>query len=724
MPCRVLPVVLLATGFLLVRTPLVRSAEPTSPDSVDFFEKSVRPVLASHCLDCHGPMKQKGGLRLDSRMHMMTGGDSGPAIMPGRPEESVLITAVNYGDTPQMPPKGKLKGEQIAALTEWVKRGAVWPETDPRTRPAVAGREMQVTDKDRAFWSFQPVAKPPLPAVRDTARPKTTIDYFILAKQEAAGLHAVEPADKRTLIRRVTFDLVGLPPTVEEVEAFLADESADAFARVVERLLASPHYGERWARHWLDVARYGEDQAHTFQARLYPNGFRYRDWLVGAFNADLPYERFIKEQIAADLVDGPDTLDRLAALGYFALGPVYYGDPKKLDQLDDRIDTLSRGFLGLTVACARCHDHKFDPIPTRDYYALAGVFASTAAKDVPLVPPEVVEEAKKKQTDQEKKRKAPLKIPAIHALEEGPKPANMRVHVRGNPETLGDEAPRRFLSVLGGQSFTQGSGRLDLAEAIASKDNPLTARVMVNRIWQHHFGKGLVRTSSNFGHLGERPTHPELLDHLATRFIQSGWSIKALHRDIVLSATYQQSSRFDAVNQAHDGDNKLLWRMSRRRLEVEAWRDAMLAVADNLDRTLGGPSQDLFAANNRRRTFYGSVSRHELNSLLRLFDFPDPNLTSDQRTETTVPLQQLFVLNSDFMVRNAKALAARVLAGPETEDAARIRQAFFLLYSRPATEPEVELGLRFLAGPSEGTLTRWEQYAQVLLSANEFMYVD
>jgi hypothetical protein len=566
--------------------------------------------------------------------------------------------------------------------------------------------------------------------VRDAAWPRTSLDYFVLAAQEANGLHPVGPADKRALIRRAAFDLTGLPPTPEEVEAFLQDDRPDAFARVVDQLLTSPHYGERWARHWLDIARYGEDQAHTFQSRKYPQGFRYRDWLVRAFNEDLPYDRFVKEQIAADLLDGPGRPERLAALGFFALGPVYYGDRLKLDQYDDRIDTLTRGLLGLTVACARCHDHKYDPIPTRDYYSLAGVFASTDYEEVPLVPPDVVEAAKRKLTDKEKKSKVAPKYPLIHALKDRPQAANMRVHVRGSPTTLGEEAARHFLSILAGDNpppFTKGSGRLELAEAIASRDNPLTARVMVNRVWQHHFGKGIVRTPSNFGALGERPTHPELLDHLARRFMDNGWSIKWLHREVLLSATYQQASRFDPADYQADPENKLLWRMSRRRLEVEAWRDAMLAVSDQLDRTVGGPSLDLVSPENRRRTFYGAVSRHELNSLLRLFDFPDPNITSGERSVTTVPLQQLFVLNSEFMARNARALARRLAAEVPGDDAGRIRRAFPLVYGRPVTEPELQLGLSFLAGSEpdgKGALTRWEQYAQVLLSANEFLYVD
>jgi mono/diheme cytochrome c family protein len=713
--CVLLPAWLVLWLLALAPNP-VRAEEPRS--QADFFEKTVRPLLADNCFTCHGPEKQKGKLRLDSRAAILAGGESGPAIVPGKPDASRLIKAIHYDDTPNMPPKGKLTAEQITALTRWVEQGAPWPQTTAQVRaPSASSRPFQITPKDRQFWSFQPVA----------AWPQASLDHFVLARQEAMGLQHVEPADRRALIRRATFDLLGLPPTVEEVEAFLQDDHPDAFARVVDRLLASPHYGERWARHWLDIARYGEDQAHTFQSRLYPQGYRYRDWLIQAFNDDLPYDRFLEEQIAGDLLDEPGHPERLAALGFFALGPVYYGDPKKLDQLDDRVDTLSRGLLGLTVACARCHDHKFDPISQRDYYSLAGIFASTEYVEVPLVPPAEVEEARRMQTEEDKKRKMPLQIPFIHSLQEAAQPVTMQVHLRGNPATLGDEAAHRFLAILGGEGrpFTKGSGRRELAEAIVRKDNPLTARVLVNRIWQHHFGQGLVRTASNFGALGERPTHPELLDHLTTHFLRSGWSIKALHREIMLSATYQQSSRLDAHHRDIDADNKFLWRMNRRRLEVEAWRDAMLAVAHRLDGTVGGPSLDLAAANNRRRTVYAIVSRHELNSLLRLFDFPDPNITSSERTVTTVPLQQLFVLNSEFMVANARALVASLCAGSDN-DAERVRQAFLRLYGRPVTEPELQLGLAFLASSevSGSRLTRWEQYAQVLLSANEFLYVD
>jgi hypothetical protein len=750
MPRRGFPAAcLVALPLLLAGAPRT-CAEEVSPASQqgEFFEKSVRPLLVANCQECHSAQKQQGGLRLDSRAAVLAGGDSGPAIVPGKPEESLLIKAVHYDDANrQMPPKGQLRSEDVVALTTWVKLGAPWP-----VRKDEGGRmkdEAQVAASSASsfilqpsalqHWSFQPVANPPLPGVHNGAWPKQTLDHFVLHKLEAATLKPSVPAEKRTLIRRATFDLIGLPPSPEEIEAFVADDSDDAFARVVDRLLSSPHYGERWARHWLDVARYGEDQAHTFQARKYPEGFRYRDWLVRSFNEDLPYDEFVRQQIAADLLGDPEDKQRLAALGFFALGPVYYGDSKKLDQMDDRIDTLSRGFLGLTVACARCHDHKFDPISTKDYYALAGVIASTEYVEVPLVSQEEVEAAEKALSEEDKKKKVRPKYPLIHAVKDAEAPVTMRVHIRGSADNLGVEAPRRFLTLLERDEtpFEQGSGRLELADEIASKDNPLTARVMVNRVWKHHFGKGLVRTPSNFGMLGEPPTHPDLLDHLTTQFIESGWSLKWLHRTMMLSAAYQQASGSDERGMEVDPENRLLWRMNRRRLEVEAWRDAMLAVSGALDPSLGGPSQELAEAGNRRRTFYGFVSRHELNPLLRLFDFPDPNITSDERPVTTVPLQQLFVLNSEFMVRNSKALAARIQGEPREEPAsyadelARVRRAYVVLYGREAKELEVERAVAFvMAGEpasstkAENKLTRWEQLAQVLLSANEFMFVD
>jgi mono/diheme cytochrome c family protein len=785
--------VLLAAGD----TPAAKEADQQSQE--EFFETKVRPVIFNRCLDCHGSEKTKGGLRLDSREAVLKGAESGPVVVPGQPGASSLIAAIRYDGDVQMPPKGKLKDEEIAALTEWVKRGALWPAVrsgiaagatlTSTSQPSVSTptSNQTVSAVQRSFWSFQPLRSAIPPAIKNVTWPVSGLDRFILARLEETNLAPAPAADKTTLIRRAYFDLIGLPPSTTEVDAFLDHRSPDAFARVVDRLLASPHYGERWGRYWLDVARYGEDQAHSFQPRLYPNGYRYRDWVVRALNRDTSYDRFIREQIAGDLIEGegPERAERLAALGFFACGPVYYGDAQRHDQYADRIDTLTRGFLGLTVACARCHDHKYDPIPTTDFYALEGVFASTDYVEVPAVPKEVVDayksaqaaiqakdkeinaflkgeadrlklkvtgnqfkpvesklpdESKRKLADLRSelaglKKKAPPQFPVIHTLGDSSRANDSPVLIRGNPSTPGSKVPRHFLTVLGGDraAFARGSGRLDLALAIASEDNPLTARVMVNRVWQHHFGRGLVETPSNFGALGERPSHPDLLDWLARRFIASGWSLKALHREIMLSSTYRQSSRFDSTCYAIDPENVLLWRMNRRRLDVEAWRDAILAVAGRIDSKLGGPSVSLDAAANERRTLYSAISRHDLAWMLRLFDFPDPNITSGGRVETTVPIQQLFVLNSEFMVANARAVAARLMEGSHDgalqDDDSRIRRAYLLLFGRPATERERTLGLLYLKGDNgkgsaRPNLSRWDRYAQTLLATNEFLFID
>jgi hypothetical protein len=755
----------------------------------------------------------------------------------------------------------------------------------------------------RKFWSFQPVTKHEPPAVKDSTWARTPIDRFILAKLEEKGLRPVACAERRALIRRATFDLTGLPPTPEEVAAFLKESEAKpqaAYEALIDRLLASPHYGEAQARHWLDVARYAEDQAHTFAVVPNTNAYRYRDWVIAAFNQDMPYDRFVKLQIAADLLDdgSPEMAPHKAALGFFGLGAQYYknSDAAKAaaDELDDRVDTLTRGFLGLTVSCARCHDHKFDPIPTQDYYSIAGIFWSCKLANVPLASKAEIDRFQKNQkevqaADQkvkdlvqaEKDRLIKVKAedlpayflaswkleakrmekpgttaaeqakldkidaaaldrltkfmsrkgPSVAALEgwrknlpkagtkpepaadvvkaaealrdyvksavgtanDKPKtemlralfgdkgvfpitdaeaigkmtpeckqqfesarkvhaeiakaapaappmahgiadanPVDLRVYIRGNPAKQGDLAPRRFLRIVAGDSpaaFKKGSGRLELAEAIADAKNPLTARVMVNRIWQHHFGRGIVGTPSNFGNLGERPTHPELLDYLASRFIASGWSIKRLQREIMLSAAYQSSSERDPKAMEVDADNRLLWRMSRQRLAVESWRDAMLAVSSKLDRKLGGPTANLDNPEYARRTIYAKVSRHELNGFLRLFDFPDANITADRRSETTVPQQQLFVLNSAFMINQAKALAGRLQKEAAT-DGERIQRAYLLAFGRPPTSDETDVGLRYLGAkdPAEADgrnkLTRWERYAQALLASNEFMYID
>jgi len=753
--------VLLATAFLALPR---AAAAADDPKAVEFFENKIRPVLVEHCYKCHSEDKvegnkrvlPKGGFRLHTKADLLKGGDTGPAIVPGKPNEGTLLASIKYGDTDlQMPPKGKLPANVIADFEKWIKDGAV----DPRTESAVAKTSTIDIEKGRQFWAFRP------PVSRES---KAAIDDFVQAKWKELKLTPAPAADKRTLIRRAYFDLTGLPPTPEEVDAFVAESEAKpqaTYEKLIEKLLASNHYGERWGRYWLDVARYAEDQAHTFGVKPKTNAYLYRDWVIKAFNADMAFDRFAKLQIAGDLMpDAPaDPFDKFAGLGFLGLGAEYYKDPINdqivADELDDRVDTLTRGFLGLTVACARCHDHKFDPIPTRDYYSLAGIYLGTSLTDAPLAPMDEVKaftaaQAKVKQAEDamkkaqaaakakpmdndlatvakesaaevEKMKKAMPKPPlAAHVISGAGK--TMKVYIRGNPAAKGEDAPKGFIQVLSpprkqGSEYT----RLDLANAIASPENPLTARVIVNRVWAWHFGRGLVNTPSNFGKLGDAPSHPELLDWLAIEFVKHGWSMKWLHRQIMLSKAYQLDSVPNAENNKVDAANVYLWRGTRKRLDVEAWRDSLLAVAGNLDEKMGGPTFDLKDANAKRRTVYAKVSRHELDGLLRLFDFPDANVTADKRTVTTVPQQQLFALNSEFMVNQAKAFAARV-AKAGSSDEERIKEAYRLAYNRKPEPREVSLAVAYLKLPAkpDDKLTRWEQYAQALLASNELMYVD
>ena len=748
------------------------------PAEVEFFESKIRPLLVQRCYACHSaepaPM---GGLRLDTKDGWVSGGGRGPAIVPGNPAGSLLIQAINYKDPElAMPPEGTLPLEEIELLEQWVGLGAPDPRID--ASGATPARESIDLEEGRTFWSFQPLAQPALPAVRDRDWIRSPLDRFVLARLEEKGLKTVGAADRHTWIRRVTLDLIGLPPSPEEVEAFLGDSSPQAHETVVDRLLASPHYGERWARYWLDLARYAEEQrANNNSPYAMRYAYRYRDWVAEAFNQDLGYDRFIMQQIAGDLMSGVG-MEGWSALGFLSLGPIYESDGggkesklrHRYDTMDDKIDTLSRAVLGLTVSCARCHDHKFDPIPTEDYYSLAGVFFNT--KYMPrkwMVPSRVSDryeyleallKDKKKCVDRAKttkiffqddevdamkeqqkvvdaltaeleafKERLPPEPEHVHGVAEGGS-EDIPVAIRGDPVHPGKMVPRRFLRVIAGDqpaTFTQGSGRLELARTIVSPTNPLTARVMVNRIWQHHFGQGLVSTPSNFGFMGEPPSHPLLLDWLARRFIDSGWSMKRMHREILLSSTYRQSSAFDRSNFAADGENRWLWRMDPRRLDVEAWRDGLLAVAGEQDLQIGGPPiEDILSS--RRRTLYASIHRDirsTSDQFLRLFDFPSAWLSRSQRTVTTVPQQQLFLMNSPFMVARSQALARRlsVLEGKGN----RIEQAFRLVFSRPPSETERKLALEFLReNPGEEQpkrLTRWEQYAQVLLSSNELMYV-
>jgi hypothetical protein len=700
----------------VVLPPAGRAAEPARA-RLDFFEKRIRPVLVEHCYKCHAApaAKARGGLLLDSREGLRRGGASGPAVVPGDPAASRLLRALRYEDL-QMPPAGRLSDKVVADFETWIRQGAADPRGGNAASPAALPVDVAA---GKQFWSFRPPRPQVLPAVRNQAWPRKKIDYFLLARLEQAGLEPSPLADRRTWIRRVSFDLIGLPPTPEEVEAFVSDPTPDAAGRLVERLLASPHYGERWARLWLDVARYAEDQAHIVgsdRSLFYPNAYLYRDWVIRALNEDMPYDRFLRLQLAADLLE-PDDRSNHAALGFLGLGPKYFGrtNPAVMaDEWEDRVDTVGRGLLGLTVACARCHDHKFDPIPTADYYALAGVFAGTRLFNRPLNDGVGTKDGEALQPRD-----------AMHMLREGT-PTDLPVFLRGDVGNKGPVVPRHFLRVLcDGEPtpFRQGSGRRELAEAIASPHNPLTARVLVNRVWALNFGRPLVATPSDFGAQGARPTHAELLDDLAVRFMEAGWSLKWLQREMVLSAAYRQSSRADSRQRTADPENQLLGRMNHRRLTVEAWRDAVLWAAGRLERTVGGPSLDPQDPDGRRRTVYSAVSRLDLNRMLALFDFPDPNVHAAARFETTTPLQKLFTLNSPFLVSQAARLADRLRAEVASADGGRIDRAYRLLYGRPATEAEVGLGLAYLAD-GDDRAARWRQYAHVLLAANEMLFLD
>ena len=687
------------------------------------FEREVRPILAEHCFECHGPDKQKGGLRLDQKSGMLSGGDSEqPAVVAGKAGESQLIKRASSSDPEEaMPPKGsRLTPEQIARLKRWIDHGAHWPETKDPVASAPAGKPPALTDQAREFWAFQPPRRHTLPADAGRGWARQPIDRFISARWRERGLEPMPEAPPAVFLRRLTFDLTGLPPTPEELEDFLSATGADACEQLVDRLLASPRFGERMASLWLPLARYAEDQAHQVGADtkfFYPNAHRYRGWVIDAFNRDLPYNEFVKLQLAADRLPGTAPGD-LAALGFLGLGPKYYNRNRlevMADEWEDRVDTVTRTMLGLTVACARCHDHKFDPITTHDYYALAGVFASTR----------MINQLPDGRREKEGIKAEEMDPATLHVVEDGDI-QNLNVFVRGNVNRKGPAVPRRFLEVLARPEpipFSDGSGRRELAEAIASPDNPLTARVFVNRVWGHFFGEPLVATASNFGHSGSKPTHPELLDDLAVRFIESGWSLKTLVREIALSATYRQSASAEPGRVARDPENELLARMNRRRLSVEQWRDAVLYVAGELSEGPRGRSRELSDPLNRERTVYARVSRLQLNELLMQFDYPDANVHAEKRSVTTTPMQKLFLLNSPFMLQQAAALAARIQGAAETEED-RVRFASRLLFAREPDDRERALALDFLRQPSPAETTQWERYAQMLLASNEMLYVD
>jgi hypothetical protein len=776
----------LTTGFLLAAGAF--ASEPR----VEFFEAKVRPLFVEHCQKCHGPAKQSGGLRLDSGKALRAGGDNGPIVVRGDPAKSKLLVAIRQSAELKMPPTGRLSDEQIESLDAWVKAGAVWPEATNAAAPT----------QPSSHWAFQPVHVPDIPKVGGSIPANANpLDAFILAKLDERGMTLSPPADRATWLRRVTLDLHGLPPTPKDLDELLADPASDAeaYAKVVDRLLSSPRYGERWGRHWLDVARYADSKGYVFtEERRYPYAYTYRDYVVRAFNEDQRYDQFIIEQLAADRLPSGDPRS-LAALGFLTLGRRFLNNTH--DIIDDRIDVVTRGLLGLTVTCARCHDHKYDPIPTSDYYSLYGVFASCEEpKEGPLlVKPEqtvayaeylkqlgdleasvaAFRQAKRDElsnfmraasqlggvslaglgpsplqsmpadrfdklinwADREKLRGLKNKVEVLRAtspaapprgmvVNDLPKPVEPHILVRGNPANRGAAVPRQFLSILAPdrQPFHDGSGRLELARAIADPKNPLTARVLVNRVWAHHFGRGLVNTPSDFGLRSDAPSHPELLDWLADRFIADGWSIKNLHRRIVLSKTYCQSS---AGSTPADPENRLLSHFSRQRLDLEALRDSLLFVAGRLDFAIGGPAVDIVKEPfSNRRTVYGFIDRQNLPGLYRTFDFASPDTHTPQRYSTTVPQQALFLMNSPFSIQQAQSVMARPeitgISAPEQ----RVVGLYRMLFGRIPNAEEIDLGIRFVAGvgdapPSQQPkLNSWERYVQVLLLSNEFAFVD
>jgi len=921
----------LAAGFLCLLSTLPGPAQ--TDGHAEFFEKKVRPVLAKNCQGCHNSRMKMAKLDLSTAEGFSQGAESGPLFNKAEPDKSLLLQVTSYEERLKMPPTGKLPDEQIADLREWVRMGARWPGARP------AGAAVQVrkpsrafTEGERSYWAFQPLQDRQPPAVRDTAWGRTPIDRFLLARMEQKGLKPAPAAGKLTLLRRVTYDLTGLPPTEREMQDFLADASDEAYAKVVDRLLASPRYGERWGRKWLDVARYADSTGNDEDHR-YPHAWRYRDYVIEAFNNDLPFDQFIREQVAGDLLPTPAgaPVNRrgIIATGFLALGAkaIAQQDKKKMlyDVYDEQIDVVSKTFLGITLACARCHDHKFDPFSTKDYYSLVSIFASTRSFQdpeehvskllfVPLAPkqtyevyqrrqemiarnkaamddlqeqerqlyneqlaprlaeymlaargagsshkapnhglrPEILEKwvkylggdprgrphleqwfqatdagakaaaveyqaryqnqlaewnkqigkwreqvkrmlqemnmpppprpvfdagkdrffhevyfekkgpfaipdeevqrilnaeareelARLKSEADELKRTAPPEPDMACAVEEG-EAVQQKVFIRGDYGSLGEDAPKGFPSILtrsGDPVVERGSGRAELAEWLIRQ--PLTARVMVNRVWQGHFGEGLVRTVDNFGEMGERPTHPELLDYLAKQFIDNGRQVKKLHRAILLTSAYQMASEPSQENLEADPENRLLTRFNRRRLDVEEIRDAMLALDGTIDFTVGGSmqsgvgtdgenSQDRLSFNPekaKRRTVYLPLRRANLPSLLNLYDFGDATTVNGKRGLTNVAPQALFMLNSEFLTERSKNLADAWRRESTLNAPSRVEKAYLQVLNRKARPEEVDQALRYIDGYrrrfSPENAEAWQSFSRVLLASSEFIYVD
>jgi len=611
------------------------STSPTlSAEGVEFFETHIRPVLAEKCYECHSAKSKvlQGGLRLDTAELTRAGGDSGPAVVPQQPDESLLLSALRY-ESNEMPPSGKLPDAVIQDFEKWIALGAPDPRVETTQPEGSPDAPLEASPDPRQHWAFRQPQQTSPPPVKNEVAARSNLDRYVLARLDAANLRPSPPAAPRTLLRRLYYDLIGLPPTEAELTEFAADPTDSRYEAAVDRLLASPRFGERWARHWLDVARYADTKGYVFQEdRNYAKAYTYRDWVIASFNSDRPFDRFVVAQLAADQIDDPTCA---AATGFLTLGRRFLNSQQEI--INDRIDVVTRGLMGLTVACARCHDHKYDPISAADYYAMYGVFASSQETPREDAPPLLADSAT---------------------------PVDPVIFLRGNAGSPGPKVDRRFLTILSAdgkpQPFQHGSGRREMAEAIASRNNPLTARVWVNRVWGHLLGAPLVATPSDFGVRGTPPINPELLDWLACELMDDGWSTKRLIRRVVLSSTYRQASDVRPECVAVDADNHLLWRANCRRLDLEEMRDTLLVVAGRLDETMGGPSVSLTDAPfSTRRAVYGFIERQNLPAFFRTFDFANPNTHTPERPLTTSPQQALFLLNSPYVFEQAMHLAAR-----------------------------------------------------------------
>lgn len=741
-----------------------------------FFENKIRPVLVKHCYECHAAdAKELGGkLLLDSRDGILQGGEAGPALVKGMPDESVIIQALRY-DGLEMPPDQPLPETIIADFAKWIERGAA----DPRSAEALQSEKAAVDAE--TLWSLQPVTNPTAPMVQDDTWPRDALDRFVLARIEQSGTNPTRDADSRTLARRLYYDLIGLPPRTEAIEEFAAahqQDGADAVERLVDSLLDSPQFGERWGRHWLDVARFAESNGNDGLGRnpTFPHAWRYRDYVIDSINSDVPYDQFLKEQIAGDLLpsETPEQRDRhLIATGFLAMAAKpakAMNNDFEMDVVADQIDVIGRGVIGLSVACARCHDHKFDPIPTRDYYALAGMFTNSETmwgvaahegltapvtdlhvlKATPKVlPPEdfvetvLVLESNTGIPKPIPKSKWPTGTPLAMGVRDREKLGDCKINIKGDSKKLGEAVPRGFLTafeVAASDSLAidpKQSGRLQLAEWLTHVDHPLTARVMVNRIWLHLFGNGIVRTPDDFGVYGERPTHPELLDHLTTRFVADGWSIKELIRAVVLSRTYQLSSDANEELLKADASNLLFARHNRRRLDAESLRDSMLSVSGQLDLQPAEGSiirhRDILVnlagslhQPSNRRSVYLCYLRSSPPPELAAFDLPDFVSVTGQRSESTVPGQALHLYNSPFVIDQAACLAEVVLQEAQGDEQ-RVRLVFDKAFCREPNEKELAQALELVQLTISNVKSEdkaWASLCQALLVSNEFRYID